>query len=163
MVVSRGVVVGEEQSVGEEVVVAVLVHKQMARDLRTQQRRPVTAGEIHLYRRRTQLAAGKTMLLPMVKPLRLATGQQMLRITPFQRQPQRNRRAMSSQLGRFLVGTSSSRSPNRHQSPKNLLRPHPLHSMKQLCHNLRWRRPLQMSGYRRLLPIPSTHLAWTRL
>jgi hypothetical protein len=35
VVVPRGVVVGEEQSVGEEVVEAVLVHKQMARDLRT--------------------------------------------------------------------------------------------------------------------------------
>lgn len=76
MVVSRGVVVGEEQSVGEEVVVAVLVHKQMAHDLRTQQqRRLVTVGEIHLYRQRTQPAAGKTVLLPMAKPPRLATGQ----------------------------------------------------------------------------------------
>jgi hypothetical protein len=138
VVVSRGVVVGEEQSVGEEVAVAVLVHKQMARDLRTQQqRRSVTVGEIHLYRWRTQLAAGKTVLLPTVKSPRLATGQQMLQVTPFQRQPQRNRRAMLSQPGRFLVGTSSSRNPNRHQSPKNLLRPHPLNSMNQLYHNLR--------------------------
>jgi hypothetical protein len=64
VVVLRGVVVGEEQTVGEEAVVAELARKQTARDLRTQQqRRPMTAGQIRLHLQRTHPVFGITMLL----------------------------------------------------------------------------------------------------
>jgi hypothetical protein len=68
VVVLRGVVVGEEQTVGEEAVVAELARKQTARDLRTQQqRRPMTAGQIRLHLQRTHPVFGITMLLSKAK------------------------------------------------------------------------------------------------
>ena len=138
MVVSRAVVVVEGQSVDGEVVVAELAHKQMARELPTlQQRRLLTAGEIRLHLRQRQLVAGITMLLQRVKPLRLATGQQMPRTTLFLRQVQAKQRAMSFLLGRYQAGTSYLRNQNRPSFPNNLLRPHLSFSTRRLCHNLR--------------------------
>ena len=138
VLLSRGVVVGEEQNVGEEVVVVELAHKRMARDQRTQQqRRPTMAGKILLHLRRTHLVVRRTMLVLMAKLLRLATGRQMLRIKLLRRRPWGNRRAMLFRLGRFQGGTSYSRNPNPHLLPSNFLQPHPYLNMRQLCRNLR--------------------------
>jgi hypothetical protein len=137
VVVLRGVVVGEEQIVGGEAVVVEQAHKRMVRDLRTQQRPPVTALEKRLRPREKSLAVGIITPVSKAKLLRLATGRQILRIMQLQRQPQENRRAMLSQQGRFQVGISYLRSRNPYRLPNHLRRPHPYLDTKQPYHNLR--------------------------